>query len=166
MSIENLEHRDALKKLRSLVEDIKTCMLTTNMDFLPLNVRPMHTLEIDDTGNIWFFNSKDSMQYTDIQNDNRVQLFYADPQKTEFLSIYGTASLSQDQEKIDALWNPMAKAWFSGKEDPDLSVLRIAPQDAYYWDTKHNKLVTLIKMAASAAGKGRGADGVKGKLKV
>lgn len=166
MSTENLEHREALKKLKSLVEGIKTCMLATNMQYLPLNVRPMHTLQIDDTGNIWFFNSKDSMQYTDLQQDSRVQLFYADPGKTEFLSVYGTATSSRDQDKIDELWNPMVKAWFSGKEDPDLMLLRISPQDAYYWDTRHNKLVSLFKLAASALTDGHTDAGVKGRLKV
>ena len=29
-----------------------------------------------------------------------------------------------------------ANAWFDGKDDPNVSILRIAPEDVYYWDTK------------------------------
>lgn len=166
MSTKNLEHRDALKKLKELVEDIETCMLATHLEYLPLNVRPMQTLQVDDTGNIWFFNSKDSLQYTDIQQDSRVQLIYSHPGKTEFLSIYGTAHISHDQDKIDELWHPMVKAWFDGKNDPDLMLLRVSPQDAYYWDTKHNKLVSLFKIAASAVSDHSYDDGMKGRLKI
>lgn len=166
MSTENLEHREALKKLKELADDIKTCMLATNLEYLPLNVRPMQTLQVDDTGNIWFFNSRDSLQYTDIQQDNRVQLMYGHPGKTEFLSIYGTAHISRDQDKIDELWHPMVKAWFEGKDDPNLMLLRVSPQDAYYWDTKYNKLISLFKIAAATVSGHSTDDGVKGRIKI
>ena len=166
MSIQNLDRPAALKKLKSLAEDIKICMLTTNLEYLPLNVRPMHTLEVDQKGNLWFFNSKDSLQYTDIQSDARVQLMYSHPGNTEFLSVYGKAYISRDQDKINELWHPMIKAWFDGKDDPDLMLLKVEPQDAYYWDTKNNKLVTLLKIAASALTDYEEDDGIQGRLKI
>ena len=166
MSTKNLEHPEALKKLKAMVEDIKICMLATNLDILPLNVRPMQTLESDDTGNIWFFNSRESLQYTDIQNDPRVQLIYSDPGKTQFLSVYGVATISKDQDKIDELWDSKYRTWFHGKDDPDLMVMRVSPQDAYYWDTKHNKLITLFTTLTSTISKETPDVGVKGKLKV
>jgi len=41
---------------------------------------------------------------------------------------------------IDQLWNAFAKAWFQeGKDDPNISVIKIIPDEAYYWDTVHEK---------------------------
>lgn len=149
MSTESPEHREALKKFKELIRDIGICMLATNMEYLPLNVRPMQTLQVDDTGNIWFFNSKDSLQYTDIQQDQRVQLLYSDPAKSEYLSVYGTASIFRDEDKIDELWQPGFKSWFGSKDDHNLMLLRISPQDAYYWDLKHHRHISLFKTTSA-----------------
>lgn len=43
------------------------------------------------------------------------------------------------------------EAWFEkGKEDPNIRVLKVSGKNARYWDTKSNKLVTFLKVAASA----------------
>lgn len=38
----------------------------------------------------------------------------------------------------------MANAWFTGKDDPNASIIRVKPDDVSYWDTKAGKLVTLL----------------------
>lgn len=163
-NIQDLDHNEAMLKLKELVNDIDTCMLATDLGEVPLKVRPMHTMETDSEGNIWFFTSKDSTQYEDIENDARVQLIYSHPGKTEFLSVYGTATISNDRSRIEELWTPIAKTWFEGKNDPNLVLLCVSPEDAYYWDTKNNKLVSLFKIAASSVSGMSADDGVKGDL--
>ena len=47
----------------------------------------------------------------------------------------------------------MAKTWFKeGKDDPGISLIKVTPEDAYHWDTKNNKMVSLIKFAMGALG--------------
>ncbi len=61
----------------------------------------------------------------------------------------------------------MVKTWFQeGKDDSSLTIIKVVPQDAYYWDTKNNKLVSLIKIMASVATGKTMDDGVEGKLSV
>ena len=56
--------------------------------------------------------------------------------------------------------------WFqNGKDDPDLTVIRVQPQDIRYWDTKNNRVVSFLKMAASLATGKTMDDGVEGELK-
>lgn len=163
-NIEHLDHNEAMIKLKELIDDIEVCMLATRPGDVPLSVRPMHTLQTDKDGNIWFFTTRNSSQYRDISEDERVQLIYSHPGKTEFLSVYGTATLSEDKVKTEELWTPVAKTWFSGKDDPNLVLLKVVPDDAYYWDTKHNKLISLLKVAASSVSDMSADDGVRGKL--
>jgi len=69
------------------------------------------------------------------------------------LSIFGRAQIVNDRSKIEELWTPMAKTWFKeGKEDANISLIKVIPEDAYYWDTKNNKMVSLIKFAMGAIG--------------
>lgn len=56
--------------------------------------------------------------------------------------------------------------WFQdGPDDPDLTLIRVQPQHARYWDTKHNKMVMWAKMAASVVTGKTMDDGVEGTLK-
>jgi hypothetical protein len=42
----------------------------------------------------------------------------------------------------------------------------IIPDEAYYWDTKNSKVVSLVKILASATGRKTMDDSVQGKLKI
>ena len=86
---------------------------------------------------------------------------------SEFLSVFGTATIVLDMAKKRELWTPLAKAWFpNGVEDPDLTVLKVKPMQSYYWDTKNGKMVTLLKMAASAIIGKKSHRGIKGKITI
>lgn len=167
-SLKDLANQEAVDKIRELVDHTKVCFFTTHLDESPLPTRPMHTLEVDDEGTFWFFSDEESEKNFEIKNDSRVQLLYANPAKSEFLSVYGHAMVSRDRSRIEELWNPMVKAWFKGgKDDPSLSVIQVLADQAYYWDTKNNKMVSLLKIIASIASDSRSNDdGVQGRLKV
>lgn len=167
MSIENLSREEAVKKIKVLVKASDICMFTTSLTQLPLNARPMSSQDTDDDGNIWFFSDRTSDKNIEIQKDNRVQLFYVNNSGYEYLSVYGTAEISTDKQKIEEYWSTMVKAWFpEGKDDPALTLIKVKPEDAYYWDTKNNKLVSLIKIMSSVITGKTSDDGVEGTLKV
>ncbi len=167
-SVKDLVNQKAVDKIKELVDHTQVCFFTTHLDSTPLPTRPMYTQQVDEEGTFWFFSDEESEKNFDIKDDSRVQLLYANPSKSEFLSVYGHAMVSRDRSKIEELWNPMAKAWFKGgKDDPSLSIIQVIPDEAYYWDTKHNKMVSLLKIITSIASDSRSNDdGVQGRLKV
>ncbi len=165
--IDNLVSAEAIEKIKKIAMDADIALFTTNLTTLPLATRPMGTLDVDDEGNLWFLSKQDSDKNHDIANDNRVQLFYSDKSSAEYLSVYGRAQILTDRTKIEEYWTPLAKAWFKeGKDDPTITLLKVAPEDAYYWDTKENKLITLVKIAFSAITELTVDGGVKGHIKV
>ena len=66
----NLSNEEAIKKIKDLVDDIKTCMFCTNVESIPFNTRPMATLQVDDEGNLWFFSETASGKNDEIKNDD------------------------------------------------------------------------------------------------
>ncbi len=165
MSTENLTQQQAIDKIKELVKAAEIGMFTSGLSTLPLNSRPMATMDVDDDGNLWYFSKYDSTKNEDIKSDNRVQVFYANKSSSEYLSVYGTAEISTNKQKIKELWTPMVKAWFTeGEDDPSITVIKVVPVDVYYWDTKTNKLVSLVKIAASVVTGKTMDDGVEGKL--
>lgn len=166
-NVKNLNDREAIEKIQKLAGKESICLFATNLSKIPLTTRPMGTQEVDEEGNLWFMSAKSSDKNEEIEQDNRVQLFYSNTGSSEYLSIYGTAEIVFDRQKIDELWNPIAKAWFKeGKNDPEISLIKVTPEAAYYWDTKNSKMIDFIKIVASAV-TGKTMDGgVEGKLRV
>lgn len=157
----------AIDKMKELVAHNSICMFTSNVDEVPLPTRPMTTQEVDDEGNFWFFSPKDSHKNYEIRSDARVQLLFANTSASEYLTVYGTATIINDRKKIEELWSPMVKAWFQeGKDDPGLSLIKVSPEHAYYWEPRQNKMVTLMKIAASAVSGKKMDIGQQGSLKV
>lgn len=166
--LKSLTDQEGISKLRELAKDIDVCFFCTNLDEKPIHGRPMSTQDVDDQGNLWFISSSDSNKNFELQEDNRVQLFYSKMSDYHFLSVYGTATIYRDKATIDEMWDPVAKAWFEkGKDDPKVTVIRVKPSDAYYWDTKDGKIISLFKWA-SAAILGTGGDdgGIEGDIKL
>ncbi|ASW73642.1 general stress protein [Chryseobacterium piperi] len=168
MSTQNLTHLEAIKKIQELSTNAKICMFCTDLETLPVTSRPMALQETDDSGNLWFISSETSNKNFEIKEDRRVQLFFMNNGDSQYLSVYGTASVYKDKATIEEKWSAMAKAWFDGKDDPNVSIIRVEPKETYYWDTKAGKLVSLLSFVASAVTgiKTNNADGVEGNAKV
>jgi len=164
---QNLAAQDAIDKLKELIKGESICFFCTQLMQQPITTRPMSTQKVDDQGNIWFLSSIKSNKNAEIEQNKEVQLLYSNPSSYEFLSVLGNATIHTDREKIHEMWTPFANAWFiDGKDDADVSLIKIAPQSAYYWDTKNNKMISMIQMLASMVTGSAPDDGVEGILMV
>ena len=165
--IKNLTHQEAIEKFKEIVKHESTCLFTTQLTQVPLTTRPMSIKKVCDQGNFWFLSPSDSDKNREISNDPRVQLFISNTSNYEFLSLYGQATISRDREKIEELWSDIAKAWFpEGKDDPRVTVIKVAPEQGFYWDTKDGKLVSMVKILASAVTGKTLQEGVEGTISV
>jgi len=165
--VKNLQRDAATEKLKELAEDIKVCMFCTDLGSAPFQTRPMGLQQIDDSGNLWFMSSSESDKNAEIQNDQDVQLIFSKNSDAHFLNVFGKATILRDKAKLDEVWNGLAKAWFTeGKDDPKITLIKVQPTEAYYWDTKDGKMISLIKIAAAAV-TGKSMDGgIEGRLRV
>ncbi|MBL7829535.1 MAG: pyridoxamine 5'-phosphate oxidase family protein [Saprospiraceae bacterium] len=147
----NLNDKEAIDKLKSLVDDIMICLFCTNLKTNDGSTCcPMSAIKVCDHGNIWFFSEKDSDKNKDILTNKHVQLFFSHPGKNSYLVVNGEAEIILDKKIIEELWTPVAKIWFKeGKDDPTISIIKVKPTTAYYWDTDGNRMINFLKMVAS-----------------
>ncbi len=136
-----------LERLATLIKDINFTMLTTVSENGTIHSRPMATQKVDVKkfdGTLWFFSKKNSFKNHDIENDQNVNLAYANPDKQQYASVCGRAIITTDQKKIRELWNPMLKAWFpEGIDDPEISLIGVQVESAELWDSPPSKVVQL-----------------------
>jgi general stress protein 26 len=63
------------------------------------------------------------------------------------------------------MYDPIVKVWMpGGVDDPNLSVIKVIPEDGYYWNNKNGKMVAIAKMAAAYVTGKTMDDGIEGTL--
>ena len=164
----DLQGEEANAKIKELTSKASTCFFCTDIRTgQSFQARPMAILKVDEDNNFWFLSADDSHKNAELKGDDFVQLLCQGSDYSDFLSVYGHATVSKDKQKIKELWNPMFKTWFTeGEDDPRISVIKVEPTEGYYWDTKHNRAVGLIKRVAGAIVGKTLDDSIEGKLKV
>lgn len=137
---------EAEKKLKEVIEDIKTCMFTTTDEDCNVFSRPMFTVKIDNECCLWYFTSEFSEKMKDIQHDKQVTLVFSHPGKNSYMNIYGSCELLHDKNKMKELWQPALKSFFpQGIDDPDVCLLKVKIDEASYWDNSTNDMICLYK---------------------
>jgi general stress protein 26 len=137
-------HEDVWNRIKG----IRYAMLTTRDADGSLTARPMTVAQKQFDGTLWFFTSKSSPPAAAVASNPDVGLQFVDTHKDLYVSLSGEATLERDRVRIEGLWSPMMKAYFpDGKDDPELTLLRVDVYKAEYWDVKESKPVQLFKMA-------------------
>jgi general stress protein 26 len=164
----DLAGTDALDKIRSLADGVRTCFFTSNPGGFPASSTPMSVQDVEDDGTIWFISSTQSDRNRHIASDPRVSLSFQNEGKYEYLVLQGEATIHTDRATVEAHWTSLANAWFEdGIDDPRVSVIAFRPREGHYWETKAGKLVAFAKMSFAALTGSRVDDGgVEGSLKV
>lgn len=142
-----------IAKLWKMIKDMRFGMFTTRHENGHLHSRPMTTqnrgTDTDDV--LWFFMSRSSEPFADLQREPQVNVAYADPSSDTYVSVAGTAEPVEDAGRKRTLWNTATEAWFpNGPDDPDVALVRVRITHAEYWDVHESKVVQLLKMARSA----------------
>ncbi len=147
-----------------MIEDINICMFIT-WDGSRQRARPMAPMAKREEHAIYFFTDEKGAKDNQIEKFPIITLAYSDQSKNDYVSITGTATVSNDRTKIEELWSPMMKSWWDGPQDPSLRLIKLVPEDAEAWDSPHDAVST-IKMAAAAVGLGKPDMGDSGKVRM
>lgn len=154
-----------LEKLANFIKDIRFTMLTTVSQDGSLHSRPMACQDFSKVtfdGTLWFFSSKNSFKNHSIENEQHVNLAYANPDRQQYVSISGVATISHDRTKMEELWTPNFKTWFrQGLEDPDLTLIGVEVESAEIWDTPPSKMIQLAGLMKAKV-TGRPYEGTQG----
>lgn len=109
--------------------------------------RPMTAIAEDDRAPLWFFTAADTDLGAALDRSASMEATatFAAKDHDLFATIAGTLVADNDRTVIDRLWNPFIAAWFEGKDDPKLRLLRMDTGDAHVW-LNENSMVAGIKL--------------------
>ena len=164
----NDDNAEGRARLSELMKKFSTAMLVTHATDGRLRARPLSFAGEHD-GRLYFSTSAESAKVEELHDDPRVAITMQD--SARYISISGTAELSDDPKLIERLWREPWRVWFpDGKSDPALRILSVAPAVAEYWDQSGARGIKyLIEMAKAYAtgttpASGASSDDVKVRL--
>ena len=131
-----------------LMKKIGFAMLVTR-DGDRLRSRPMSAYIDRGINAIFFLTDARHHKDEEIARDPSVNLSFADASSQKYVSVTGTAVVSNDRAKIRELFSTPAKAWWNSADDPNIRVLKVMPDDAEFWDSP-GTVISYVKMAAAA----------------
>lgn len=142
---------EQLNIIADKVKQVKFGMFTTSDDTRTLTSRPLTLQQTDSEGQMWFFVSEQTPFVRDLLNNPQVNVSFAEPGDSLYVSVCGHAELIKDRAKAEELWSPLVKAWFpGGLDDPQLALIKVSLQSAEYWDANSSKMTQFFEMAKAA----------------
>ncbi len=132
-----------IAKVAELAKGIRIAMLTTVDGEGQLISRPMAQQEVEFDGDLWFFAERTSRKIMQIVANPRVGV--ALTSNDVWVSIFGTAEIVTDAEKVHELWNAWVAAWLpQGPDDPNVVLIKVTGIGAEYWDTPGGRIASAI----------------------
>ncbi|NYE38078.1 general stress protein 26 [Nocardioides cavernae] len=143
-------HDDQIATVAEIMKETRIAVLTYTSLQGALVSTPMGTQDFDEPGTTWFLTERSSDKVAAIEADPRVNVSYSS--NAGWVSLSGTARVSEDREKLRELWDASAGAFMSGgPDDPDNVLLEIDGATAEYWESP-GKVKAAIQLAKGLVG--------------
>ncbi|WP_293903354.1 pyridoxamine 5'-phosphate oxidase family protein [Phenylobacterium sp.] len=150
MSDKTHSQADVAHKLWKAIEHHRTGMLGVSGD--SHHFQPMTAFGEPETHRIWFFTSKDS-DLAESAGGGAEAMFHFQSREV-YACIDGRLSVDHDRARIDKYWNASVAAWYpGGKDDPNLTLLRLDSADAAVWLVDGGLVKYVLEVAKANASK-------------
>lgn len=148
----DLTPEEARDRVWELAQKVNICMFVT-WDGERQRARPLAANVDRDEHAIYFLTDVTGMKDDQIEQFPIVTLAFADTSGNKYVSITGEATVSDDRAKIGELWTPDNKAFWDSKDDPDIRLITVRPEDAEVWDSPGMVVSTVKMLTAAVTGK-------------
>lgn len=147
-----------LEDLYDLIDGIEVCMFTTRRPDGHLVSRPMQTQERAGVADLWFVTDIESHKLDELSHDPHVNLAFYRDRTREWVSVSGTATISQDRGKIRELHSPDWLIWFGdeggarngGPDDPRMALVLVDAHSVTYMKSEQSTPAVLFNVVKGA----------------
>lgn len=156
---------ESISKVTDIINDSHIGMFTTINEDGALVSRPLAVQDVKDDGDMWFFTSANSSQVAHVRANPRVNVSFG--QRTEWVSVAGTAEVVTDRQKIHDMWNQVVEAWFpDGPDTPEVVLLHVDSDSAEYWTSPGGTAATVLQWIKSKVTHSRMSVGESGTVEL
>jgi general stress protein 26 len=156
---------ESISKVTDIINDSHIGMFTTINEEGALVSRPLAVQDVKDDGDMWFFTSANTSQVAHIRANPAVNVSFG--QRTEWVSVAGTAEVVTDRQLIHDMWNQVVEAWFpDGPDTPEVVLLHVDSDSAEYWTSPGGTAATVLQWIKSKVTHNRMSVGESGTVEL
>ncbi len=142
-----LEREDIEAKLWKTLDDERIGMLGLCNDGSS-HFHPMTAFCDREMGTIWFFTRRDAELVRNMIQGGKAMFNLVSKDRDLWACIGGSLTEQHDAERIEKYWSPVVAAWFpEGKDDPELTLLRLDAEDAEVWVSNKGPIRFALEIA-------------------
>jgi general stress protein 26 len=153
--MKNTTTEKKLEELHDLIDDMEVALMTTRRPDGMLVTRPMATQEATPHADLWFVTNVETDKVDELRHDPHVNLGYYDHGSKEWVSVSGTAAITQDRQRIRELHAPDWKAYFGdeggardgGPDDPRIALILVEAHSVTYMKAEFSRPRMLFEVA-------------------
>jgi general stress protein 26 len=143
-------HVDKVDRVWTLMKEIGVAMVVTHGSRGDrLRARPMAARPDVDGNAIYFLTDAAAPKLGEIDGNNNICLAFSDFKGQKYVSLTGRGEISNDRAKIKQFWAATDQAFWPNADDPAIRLLRVAPEEAEYWEGA-GLIVSSVRMIAAA----------------
>lgn len=133
------------KEIQKILDISKVGVLSTSHDNVP-NSRYM--VFYHDEAVLYTKTDEDSPKVEEVESNPQAHILlgYEETKNKSFLEIRAKVEVIDNQETIDWLWRTQDKTYFDSKNDPDLTVLKLIPEEIKIMNSDHFDTPEVINM--------------------
>ncbi len=120
-----------IEQFWEVLDDIRAGML--GVEGSGQHMQPMHPFAEREGRNIWFFASKESDLARAIGAGGRGHFCLIGRNHDYHACVAGHLTVEPNDAMIDRFWDSVTAAWFNGKDDPNLTLVKMALDDGVAW---------------------------------
>jgi general stress protein 26 len=146
-------HDDQLATVAEIMKDTRIAVLTYVSPAGSLVSTPMGMQDFQHPSTLWFLTERDTDKVRAIEADPRVNVSFSS--KSGWVSLTGTARVSEDRARLEELRDASAGLFMSGgPEDASNVLLQIDGATAEYWESP-GKLSSAVQLVKGLVGGGQ-----------
>ncbi|TJY31847.1 pyridoxamine 5'-phosphate oxidase family protein [Pontimicrobium aquaticum] len=120
-------NKTLIQAAKEIMQNAKTCALITVDDKGIARVRTMDPFPPKENLIVWFGTNSNSRKVKQIQENNNVTLYYEDPDKTGYVTIYGIATIVNDVTEKEKHWKTKWKDFYPNYPK-DYTLIKVIPK--------------------------------------
>lgn len=134
----------------SLINEIKVAMVVTHDGHGDrLRARPMAARPAPEENAIFFLTDASAGKDSEVDRNGNVCLAFADIKAQKYVSVSGSAEISNDRDRIRRFWSVGDRAFWKSADDPAIRLLKMIPTIAEYWEGP-GLAVSIVRMIGAA----------------
>ena len=144
-----------LDDLYALIDGIEVALFTTRRPDGQLVTRPMQVQRRTAGSDLWFMTNIESHKLEELATDPHVNCGFYRDRTREWVSVSGTARITQDRRIVHELYQPDWRAWLGdeggnrdgGPDDPRIALVLIEAQSVIYSKQDRPTPLVLFELA-------------------